>query len=216
MVLRWLLLICLILLVPIVPFVYFHRGIEQWLAELNASPPGPWGIALLVVGLLGTDVLLPIPSSLVSTLSGGHLPPWAATLASWLGLNLGAAVGFWIGRTGGRAVAERLSSPTDLQQTQRLVSQYAAGALVLTRGLPIVAEATVLLLGIQHLAWRQFWPPVLLSNLGIAIAYSMLGHYASEHEWLAGAMGVSVALPLLATWWFKRRWGAMARKSGPN
>jgi membrane protein DedA with SNARE-associated domain len=197
--------ICLILLVPIVPFVFFHQAVERWVSGLVQAPPGPWTVAALVVGLLGTDVLLPIPSSLVSTLAGGQLPAWVAILASWTGLNLGAAVGFWAGRTGGRALAERLADPSDLQQMQRVAQPYAATALVVTRALPILAEATVLLLGVQGIAWRRFWPPVLLSNLGIAIAYSALGHYAGQQEWLAVALSISVALPLLATWWIRRR-----------
>ena len=203
--LRWILLLTLVLLVPIVPFLVFHESVERWVRRWIESPPEPAWIAALVVALLSTDILLPVPSSLVSTLAGGHLKPLAATLVSWLGLNLGAAFGFWLSRTWGRPLAERLASRTDLERTERLADRYATGALVLTRGLPILAEAMVLWMGIQRLAWRRFWPPVLASNLGLAIGYSALGHYASHQQWLPLAASVSVALPLLATWWFVRR-----------
>jgi uncharacterized membrane protein YdjX (TVP38/TMEM64 family) len=199
-VLRWLVFLTLILLVPIVPFVFFHESVERWVRQLIETPPRRAWVAGLVVGLLSVDILLPIPSSLVSTLAGSQLSPLVATLASWLGLNTGAAFGFWLSRTWGRPLAERLATRADLERTERLADRYASGALVLTRGLPVLAEAMVLLMGIQRLAWRRFWPPVAASNLGLALAYSTLGHYAAEHQWLALAASVSVAVPLLATW----------------
>src|SRR5690606_23868298 len=118
-------LLALILLVPIVPFLVFHEAVERWVALWIESPPGPAWIAALVVGLLSTDVLLPIPSSLVSTLAGGHLPPLTAALTSWLGLNLGAACGFWLSRTWGRPLAERLAARDELERTERLADRYA-------------------------------------------------------------------------------------------
>jgi uncharacterized membrane protein YdjX (TVP38/TMEM64 family) len=205
-VLRWLALLTLVLLVPIVPFLFFHSAVERWIGELIEAPPRPPTIILLVIGLLSIDVLLPVPSSLVSTLAGGQLSLGTATLTSWVGLNLGATLGFGLSRTYGRAIAERMAAPADLDRMQRVSDRYATGALVLTRGLPILAEAMVLLMGIQRLPWRRFWPPVLLSNLGLAMGYSILGHYAGRHHWLPVALSVSVALPLLATWWYRRRW----------
>jgi hypothetical protein len=47
------------------------------------------------------------------------------------------------------------------------------------------------------LSWQQFFPPVLLSNLGIAFAYAQFGAIAAQHQWLPFALGISVALPLL-------------------
>jgi hypothetical protein len=145
-VLRWLTLLTLILLVPIVPFVLFHTAIEHWVRRLIQTPPGPATVVVLVIGLLSTDVLLPIPSSLVSTLAGGQLSTLTSTLSSWVGLNAGAVVGFLLSRTWGRPLAERLASPADLDRMQRVADRYATGALVLTRGLPILAEAMVLLM----------------------------------------------------------------------
>ncbi len=205
---RWLLLIGLILLVPIVPFVLFHGALERGLERLLSAPLSGWTAAALVIGLLGTDVLLPVPSSLVSTLAGGQLGTIGATLASWVGLNLGALVGYQIGRRWGRPVAEKFAGVDDLGRLERLGARYALPFLVLTRALPILSEAAVLLCGIQQLAPRRFWPPVLLSNLGIALAYSVLGEVAADQEWLAIACSVSVALPLLATVLVKRFWPA--------
>jgi 3-dehydroquinate synthase len=77
--------------------------------------------------------------------------------------------------------------------------KYGVVLLVLTRALPILAEATVLLMSVNRLPWSKFLTPVILSNLGIAVAYSIMGKYAAENEFLAVAMAISGALPVLLT-----------------
>ena len=181
------------------PFLFFHELIEGWVADLIADPPSEWLLSSLTIGLLATDIFLPIPSSLVSTLAGGLLPIWSALIASWIGLNVGAIVGFGLGRAFGRPLAIRLSSTETLEQMDRVGQRYGPALLVFTRALPILAEATVLLMSLNQLTWKRFLPPVVLSNLGIAIAYSCMGKYAAEHEFLAVAMAISGALPLLLT-----------------
>ena len=93
-------------------------------------------------------------------------------------------------------MAERLAGPEELQRIEQLSRRYGPSVLVVTRALPVFAEASVLLVGIERLAWRRFLPPVLLSNLGIALAYSAFGDFAAGHPWLPLALGISLALPL--------------------
>ena len=120
----------------------------------------------LIVGLLATDVLLPIPASLVSTLGGARLGWAGGTAASWAGMSLGAVLGFaWL-RYGGRPVAERLAGPEELQRIEQLSRRYGPSVLVVTRALPVFAEASVLLVGIERLAWRRFLPPVSAEQPG--------------------------------------------------
>ena len=57
----------------IIPFLAFGHSLEQWAQELKESPPPPGTTAALIVGLLSTDVLLPVPSSVISTLGGWQL-----------------------------------------------------------------------------------------------------------------------------------------------
>jgi uncharacterized membrane protein YdjX (TVP38/TMEM64 family) len=203
--LRPILLITLLLLVPILPFVMWGSQLEvvfeQWFQQWSS----PQQTALLIVTLLATDILLPIPSSLISTFGGARLGWWGGTLASWFGLTLGAVFGFALARRWGRPLARRLSSEQQLESMESLCDRYGAAVLVVTRALPIMAEASVLFVGIQRLAWRRFLPPVLLSNLGLALAYSVFGDLAAQHEWLPLALAISLALPLLLAAAARRR-----------
>ena len=78
-------------------------------------------------------------------------------------------------------------------------ARYGGIVLIATRGLPILAEASVLIVGVHGLSWLRFLVPVGLANFVIAIAYSILGHYAKENEFLPAALAISLAVPVAAT-----------------
>ena len=63
----------------------------------------------------------------------------------------------------------------------------------------MLAEASVLLMGVHELSWRRFLLPIILSNLGISLAYSAFGHIARKHDWFPLAMGISIGVPVLLT-----------------
>ncbi len=197
--LRPLAILSLVLLVPALPFLGFGDQLDQMVEGWLDPPPPPSAIALMTVALLSSDILLPIPSSLVSTFAGAQLGILAATVASWLGMTLGAAVGFFLARAWGRALAVRFASFDDLQRIDRLGRDYGVWMLIATRPLPLLAEAAVLLAGLSGLGWRWFLTCVMLSNFGIALVYSILGRLANAQGHLPLALLASIALPLLAT-----------------
>lgn len=195
--LRTLPLMCLVLLVPVLPFLAFGGQFEQWLRGLAEEPPSVMATASLVIGLLSTDILLPIPSSVVITMGGWQLGWWIGSVAAWTGMNLGAVLGFCLARRWGHRFARWFSSEDDLSRMHGISERYGPLVLTVTRAMPVFAEASVLIAGIHKLSWRRFLPAILLSNLGIAVAYSAFGDYAEQHQWLPLALGVAVALPVL-------------------
>ena len=194
---RTLPLMVVVILVPVLPFLLLGGQFENWLRGFASNPPSVPATAALVVSLLATDILLPIPSSVISTLSGWQLGWWRGTLANWIGANLGAVIGFVLARRWGRPLALWFSKEEDLRRMQHVSHRYGPYVLVLTRAVPVFAEASVLMMGIHRLSWRRFLPAVLLSNLGIAVAYAAFGDYAEQHQWLPFALAVSVAIPVL-------------------
>ncbi len=196
---RPLIVIVLVLLVPVVPFLLWGPQMESW-ANAWQDRTLPAGVtAILVVALLSTDILLPIPSSIVNTIAGSQLGAVGGTFACWVGMNVSAVVGFALARYWGRPLVERMSKPEQLRRMESLNSRYGPGILVIFRAVPVLAEASVLMVGLHRLSWQRFLPPVLLSNLGIAFAYACFGQVAARHQWLPLALGISVALPVLLT-----------------
>ncbi|MCA9025794.1 MAG: VTT domain-containing protein [Planctomycetaceae bacterium] len=192
---RPLILISLVLLVPIMPFLLlgdsFEAEVQEWVQQEWSTRTRFWMIVLV----LSLDILLPIPSSGVSTYAGGKLGFLSGTLASWLGMSLGAVLGFALARWLGRPFALRFGG-RDVSAIEGAQLQFGPAVLVFTRALPILAEACVLLMGVLKLPWRNFLPAVLLSNLVISMAYAAFGAYFVERDSLAVAVIASVLLPL--------------------
>ena len=212
---RPLLLVTLVLLVPIVPFVIAGDRLDAWTQSWLGSHPEPWLLATATAAILASDIFLPVPSSLVSTLAGAQLGVLPATIASWVGLTAGGAIGFALARRCGRPLVRRFSSADDLEAVDRAGQRLGAWTLAATRPLPVLAEATILLLGTTQMPWRRFLPTLALSNLGLAAAYSVLGSLAYEQSAVPVALASSVALPLVATaaarWQWSRRRQAVPR-----
>jgi uncharacterized membrane protein YdjX (TVP38/TMEM64 family) len=187
-------MLTIVLAIPIVPFLMAGDRVEGWMASWLDARSSHVAAAAIVAGLLSTDVFLPVPSSLVSTFGGRVLGFWVGTAVSWAGMSVGAVFAFWLARRLGRRMALRLARAEDLQRIDALSERFGPMVLVVSRPVPILAEASILFLGSTRLAWRRFVGPILLSNLGIAAAYSALGDLAPFPVALAAA----IALPLLA------------------
>ena len=200
-----LLLITVVLILPLVLLVVwgetFLPAAERW----QVDPPSRWALASMVVAILASDVFLPVPSGPISTLAGSQLGIVLGTIVSTLGMTVGAVIAFALARAWGRPLAERYSSPAQLAELESACANHGVWMLILTRPLPIVAEACALLVGALQMPWSQFLPAVTATNLLIAATYSALGDQAATYGWLPTALCASVALPLLATWWWRRR-----------
>ncbi|MEW4452841.1 VTT domain-containing protein [Bremerella sp. JC817] len=198
-------LIAVALAIPIVPFVIWGHDIEQAAAAWEETHASPGLMAIVLFLLLSLDVFLPVPSSLVNTLAGAKLGLLAGGAVCFAGLTVGAAFGFGLAKLAGPALQRRWMAEEDVRNLQKFANDWGVVTLVVTRALPILAEAAVVLLGVQGLSWRKFWPPVLLANAGISVAYAAFGQVAAEQEWLVIALAISAGLPLLLTF-FARRW----------
>ena len=200
-----LLLITVVLILPLVLLAVwgetFLTVAEQW----QSDPPSRCVMGLAIVGILATDVFLPVPSGPISTLAGSQLGIVLGTITSTIGMTLGAVIAFTLAKAWGRPLAEKYSSAEQLSQLESSCNQHGVWMLLVTRPLPILAEACALLVGALQMSWRQFLPTIIVSNLLIAATYSILGQQAAEYGWLPIAVCLSAALPLVVTWWWRTR-----------
>lgn len=193
------------LAVPLFPLLILGLSFEDQIEQrmnVDMSPAVRFG---LIVALLALDLFLPIPSSAVSTYGGGVLGTWPATAASWVGMTLGAIIGFALARWLGVRFASRRSSEEDLARMRALVEKFGPMALLLTRALPILAEACVVLVGSTGLSWRRFLPPVMAANFVVSLCYAAFGEFFRGQDALPWAVVLSGTLPLGAAL-VARRW----------
>ncbi len=196
---RWAVVIALVLLVPIIPFLSFGDSLEAAVERWMNDSLSPLMTATVAIAALASDILLPIPSSFVSTLVGSRLGFLVGAAVVWVGMTVGAVIGFTLARVFGRPLAARLSREDDLARMETVVRERGGAMLAITRALPVLAEATVLLCGAIGMPWSRFLAVVSPANLGLSAAYAALGYYAGQEGNLAVALAASIALPLAGT-----------------
>ena len=83
------------------------------------------------------------------------------------------------------------------------------------RGLPVLAEASVLMAGIYRFPQRMFWPPILFANLGVVVAYVALGGISARNGWFPLAVSISLGIPVafLVMWRLTRKSSSDSRRS---
>jgi uncharacterized membrane protein YdjX (TVP38/TMEM64 family) len=144
------------------------------------SDPTPWmkhgGVltAVLGVGLLIADVLLPVPSSLVMVAHGALFGVVVGTLLSLLG-SVGAALfGFAIGRRGGKFL-DRVVTPAERLRANHLLARWGALAIIVTRPIPLLAETVAIMSGASSLGWGTVALASLAGSLPPALLYALTG-----------------------------------------
>jgi uncharacterized membrane protein YdjX (TVP38/TMEM64 family) len=169
---------------------------------LTAPPDGfadgglwaaPVGAALLV-----TDVLLPVPSSLVMTALGAILGFAAGAVVCWTAGTGSALIGFWLGRRG----VGRVARP---ERIERMLARYGVPAIAMTRPIPILAETTMIVAGLSpRVTWRQAAIGAAAGALPASLIYSAAGAWTHDTASGAAVFAVVVALSGLA-WLVDRR-----------
>jgi membrane protein DedA with SNARE-associated domain len=185
-----------VLVLTIAPFLLFASQMETFVAQIVLRPTSRSATFSLVTVLLWADILLPIPSSVVITYAGAKLGWFPAFLASDLGMTLGVITAYGFGRITAPFGVAKLSSEQQKAASAGLQT-WGPWAIVISRGIPLVAEIVLIYIAAQRIGFRDFFWPALAANTAISLGYALLGQWAADHEWLAIVLGASGVFPLL-------------------
>lgn len=176
--LKWALLSLVILLIILIPFLLLGESIETLTNYLLRSSSPKLLIGVIIGGLLSIDILAPIPSSIVSTAGGFFLGFTMGIIVSTAGMTISCIIGYLLGAKIGTPISKWLVGTNDLLRLEKLQNKYGDWIIILSRSIPVLAEASVLIAGIGRMHIKRFILLILLSNLGISIAYSFIGAYS--------------------------------------
>jgi uncharacterized membrane protein YdjX (TVP38/TMEM64 family) len=166
--------------------------------------PTPWmnhgGVLAgsLGVSLLIADVLLPVPSSLVMTAHGAIFGVVFGTLLSMVG-SVGAAVfGFAVGRRGGKLL-DRVVTREERARADRLLARWGALGIIVTRPVPLLAEAVAIMAGASSLSWGSVILASLAGSLPPALLYALAG--AAVVSFQSTTLMIGVVLLIAGLFW---------------
>src|SRR5512145_529366 len=122
----WIVLIGIVL----VPFFLFEAQFDAFSQRMTHGDAGVWLASASIFGLLALDVVLPVPSSIVSTAAGVLLGFLRGAAVVWAGMMVGALLGYAIGaRASG--MARRFVGSEGLRRAESLVVRYGDWTIVM-------------------------------------------------------------------------------------
>lgn len=165
-------------------------------------------LALAVTGvlLLGVDVLLPVPSSVVMVGNGVLFGAVAGGLLSVLGGLISSAVGYYIGARSKR-LAAKFTGGRDQARAEAFLGKYGYAAIVASRPIPVLAEAVAIISGTLNLGFRKVLVSSLVGLTPVAFVYSITGAYSTSLDSAFWAFALNLGVAALL-------WGVTAWKKG--
>lgn len=176
--------------VAIVSAVYlFVPGVRDWAAEatgvLSTDPSavaaylrsfGIWGPIVSAVLMVLQSVAAPLPAFLI-TFANGMIWGWlGGALLSWSSAMVGAALCFWIARSLGRPVVEKLvGGSKSLSVSDLFFERYGNKTVFVARLLPFVSFDLISYgAGLTNMGFWKFFLATGLGQLPATIVYSYL------------------------------------------
>ncbi|MGB7182247.1 MAG: VTT domain-containing protein [Burkholderiaceae bacterium] len=161
------------------PFVFWGDQFEaaftdgqtvQWLRDIG---PYAW---LSAIGLLVSDIALPIPSTAVMAGLGILYGPWLGGLIATAGSVLAGVIGYGLCRLFGRPIAVWLAGESMLGYGQGLFERSGGWLVALSRWQPVLPEVVACLAGLSKMRFVPFCVALVCGSAPLGFVFAMIGH----------------------------------------
>jgi uncharacterized membrane protein YdjX (TVP38/TMEM64 family) len=194
---EWMLLVVVAILILITFFLF--RDMETYfIDQLNALITNQKLYVFFSFLILFSDIVLPVPSSIVMYLNGFVLGIPAGAILSLISLMGTALVGYWIGNISNRG---RRMLPAN--NSGILLSKYGALAILMTRGIPVLSESICIVCGYRRFPIKNYLLLNFAGYLPICIIYAVFGSWGSEKNLFFISFAVAIGVSALF-WIFGR------------
>ena len=200
---RTIFLLVAVLFAIIIPFLLYGEAINAWTDRLIAqAETRRLMTGLLLTLLLASDIIVPVPSSLVSTACGITLGFWGGTCASFMGMSITTVVGYLIGRYAS-SPAEQLIGKNEVALLQAFHQRHGLWLLLAMRPVPVLAEASVVFSGLSRQSFPYMLAVTSLGNLAVSVVYAAVGVWGKLSDSFIPAFAASMVLSGFLMGWMR-------------
>ncbi len=168
---------------------FSHEGAVAHLEEAGSFA---W---LVAWALLVSDVVLPVPGTVVMSALGYIYGPVMGGLLSAAGSTLAGLTAYGLCRLLGEHGAKRLLGEKDFQRGRRWFANGGGWLVCLSRSLPILPEVVACTAGLVRMPFKRFVVALICGSLPLGFVFAWIG--AAGRDEPALAMALSLALPAL-------------------
>ncbi|MBA4387022.1 MAG: hypothetical protein C0404_03515 [Verrucomicrobia bacterium] len=175
-----------------------EKFVTQHITALRNKSDTPVLVGVVIGGLLAGDLFLPVPSSVVMTLSGFFMGTWKGAAVSFAGAMFSALLGFGLCRLFGRKAFNRLVGSEDTTRVAKFLETYGVWAIILSRSVPMLTEVMSCLAGLGLMSARKFAVLSAAGTLPICLVYAWAGSRPGQLSFGIGwAVAVAFVIPAL-------------------
>ncbi len=198
-VLTWTAVIIIITALIIIPFLLLGESVEAWVkALIEHSRGNPIPASLILGSLLAGDIILPTPSSILSTGCGTLLGFIPGMIVSATGMQICSLFGYILGMRAARPMLKRWIDEKNTESLESLTSRYGLWTILITRPIPVLAEAATIFAGMGRIPFLPYMMISAVANIGISALYAWVGSNSHSATSLLLAFAAAVLLPGMA------------------
>jgi uncharacterized membrane protein YdjX (TVP38/TMEM64 family) len=183
-----------------IQFTDFKNLSQEWV-----EARGAWGPAGFILIQASQVVLAPIPGEVTGVMGGFLFGSWRGFVYSSIGLTLGSALAFFIGRFLGKVLIIRIIPTTILNKFDFLMErqgEFIALLLFIIPGAP--KDYLCFILGVSKISWLLFLVIVTFGRMPATLALSFQGAQIYQERYLDFIMLFGVCLVIVLTLIFFR------------
>jgi uncharacterized membrane protein YdjX (TVP38/TMEM64 family) len=158
--------------------------------------------------LLVSDIVLPVPGSLIMIGNGALFGVFSGTMLSLAGGLVASVLGFQIGRKGNKLI-NRFISEKEKESAEKLMTKWGYLAIIVTRPIPLLSETTIIIAGTTDLKWNKMFLSSALGFLPGAYIYALTGASAISAD--MSIYSFLIVLAVTAIFWLA---GKFIKKTG--
>ena len=150
---------------------------------------------LVAIGLMLSDLFLPIPASAIMSAIGSKYGLINAFFINTGGLLMAGLTAYFLAKFFSNKRARFICSEQELDEYSHFFNKWGGLAIIASRALPILPEVTSLMAGFTKMNFKKYFSSLLLGSAAVSLLYSWIGS-SSENEPLWG-IAIAVAIPLI-------------------
>ncbi len=179
----------------IITFLLFNN-LENYFSDLLQRASAHRGtFAAVSFWVLASDIVLPVPSSIVMYMNGYILGAMNGSAISLLSLMVSSVAGYYIGKF----TSMGLKSKAD-DKAANILSRYGMAAILISRGIPILSESVCVLCGYNKMPFRQYLILNLVGYIPLCLLYAFCGSLGYDQNTFL--LSFACSLVLSALFWF--------------
>ncbi len=167
--------ILIVAILIIASFLLFGDIEEYFLYILDEAREQQLLFSVLSFLILASDILLPVPSSIIMFINGYVLGVVYGALISLAALMVGSIIGYYLGKFSFIGLGKKKN-----QSAVALMESYGLLAIVISRGLPVLAETISIVCGYNQMNFRRYLLYSFIGYIPICFLYSFFGQIGQE------------------------------------